>query len=198
MSDDYYTRTRNVTSTEHCVYCCRNTKGWVTVDIGNGGLSAAEHEQVRARQQQRTADDQPPLSVYGESLAPCPYCEAGYNAEFPKTERTRAANFDPPYGQNGYWQGRDFSFLQPDCVHLDGEAGRPRPEKVLSKQENALRMRLLSARYAYLRKEGASTTDEAIPNPIVGIEPVLVADDFERLKLVQAELQRVALPRVRA
>lgn len=59
-----------------------------------------------------------------DECAPCPSCEAGARAEIQR------------YGGD-YWQGREPAYYP-----------RYRPEQLLSKMENGLRMKLLNARLA--------------------------------------------------
>ena len=98
------------------------------------------------------------LDMYG----PCPYCEIGLKIEFPEKSRR------PPWGPEGYWQGRDPGLT------------KPKPEgKPLSKQENALRAKLLLMRWA-----GADV------DPCEGLSPLLPERD--RFMLLSQRIREAA------
>lgn len=120
-------RTPNVTGKAHCRYCCREVDGWIVYDHGNAGRTIEEHELLLKAQKARVKQGLPPIPAYTESLAPCPFCEAGYAAEFAKTERKNTGDFQAPY-RDGFWQGRDYSGLLPDC-NCDSHVPPPEEQK---------------------------------------------------------------------
>ncbi len=45
--------------------------------------------------------------------APCPFCEAGFREEFPVPKSTNKHPTKPPWGEDGYWKGREPVDLKP-------------------------------------------------------------------------------------
>ena len=73
--------------------------------------------------------------------APCPYCLAGYREEFPVPGTNNKQPTRTPWGEDGYWQGRD-------TADLERLSGVPLPPA-----ENARRMRELAERMGAIVKE---------------------------------------------
>lgn len=92
---------------------------------------------------------------------PCPFCELGDRMEFPKEGKSWKT-----WGIDGYWRGREPVVVVP-----------PRSAWTLSMRENALRMRLLTA-----RGNGADV------DPCVGVD---LRDDAKRLRLVEAAVAKL-------
>ena len=55
---------------------------------------------------------QGPTDAYAEAYGPCPKCEAGHLVEYPAPD-AKGRQKPGPWGENGYWRGRDKSFLEP-------------------------------------------------------------------------------------
>lgn len=72
-----------------------------------------------------------------DQMAPCPYCEVGFRAEFGKRVDGRGA-----WGSDGYWRGRQTGGLE--------RLGRYEPLPVA---ENRSRLRALAARVAELTRD---------------------------------------------
>ena len=96
-----------------------------------------------------------------EMYGPCPHCEQGAKIEFPAKKR-------PAWGPDGYWQGRTPDLVKPK-----------RDSAPLSKQENALRAKLLLMRWA-----GADV------DPCEGLDPLLPERD--RFMLLSRRIREAA------
>ncbi len=99
-------RTQNVAGIEYCRYC---DGGWVVWDAGD-----------------------PPgaYPCYGESFAPCPFCEKGHLVEFPVAKEENKPPPKPPWGRAGFWSRHDADMLEP----------RPRASAPLPPDESRTRL----------------------------------------------------------
>jgi hypothetical protein len=109
---------------EHCGYC--GDDGWVVVDKGNAPRSPEDYASLH-----KLREDNPGLryDVYGEALAPCPYCEQGH-----------ANEFSGYFGPEGWWRGR------PD---LAAQLEREPERHELPPGENMRRLRELGERLGF-------------------------------------------------
>lgn len=113
-------RTRNLSPARHrreqCWYC--DDTGWVVVQTRPAqrfALNGRIHE--------------PAEGACYEEMAPCPFCERGYGLEFPAAD----ANVKPPWGIDGFWQGRDIPEIEPM------RRGAPMPPAEQAKRMRELR-----------------------------------------------------------
>jgi hypothetical protein len=98
-----------------------------------------------------------------DQFAPCPRCQRGYRAEFAVwiQRNSRSGKYEerqnpkPPWGLEGFWRGDSVSGVTP--VN--------RSDVPLSKEENALRMRLLMARHTQV----SAGQTEGLADPCVGL-----------------------------
>jgi hypothetical protein len=101
----------NLTGHDHCQYCADS--GWVEVHSGDP-VDAEWLRRVRKLDTRHRMTAGLQRAVYAESVAPCPKCEQGKTNEFPPDGKDGTPGFRlTPWGQDGYWQGRDHSWLRP-------------------------------------------------------------------------------------
>lgn len=116
----YEARTKNVDGHDDCRWCASD--GYVTVAI-----RPAAGSPVRPECKPRTG-----YGAYDE-MAPCPFCQAGYREEFPVPRPGNPRPTKPPWGDDGYWRGRDVGEVVTPLY--------PAGSKPLSKDENRRRWR---------------------------------------------------------
>ncbi len=76
------------------------------------------------------------ISAVVEEYAPCPFCKRGLGFEFPEPKWIeKPESTKPPWGTDGYWQGRE---LPEHLVSLAIPAGRPQPPLSMAQQRAAL------------------------------------------------------------
>lgn len=104
-------RTANLSGKERCRFCADS--GWV--EVGTGDPHDEEWlRRVRGMSTEKRLALGLNRTVYGEVVAPCPKCEQGGVNEFPRDGRDGTPGDKlTPWGKDGYWQGRDHSWLQP-------------------------------------------------------------------------------------
>jgi hypothetical protein len=78
-------RIQNVSGHGHCEHCCGSGNKY-----GKGWVFVGWS------------------GVGTDQMAPCPHCEAGWEVEFPDKGK-------PPWGFNGYWQGKNSEGLEKTC-----------------------------------------------------------------------------------
>lgn len=117
---------------EHCRYC--GDDGWVVVDRGNAPRTDEDFDALS-----KLRRDNPHLRyhVYGDALAPCPFCEQGH-----------ANEYSGYYGTEGWWQGRDPADF--------GVVEHP-PYEPMPAGENLRRIRDLTERLAPVGRNMVST-----------------------------------------
>lgn len=114
-------RTKNISRKEPCRYC--DDTGYVVAQTRIDTWARP----VKGTKEIKTT------SAEVEEMGPCPFCERGFFEEFGDPEhQQKAPPVKPPWGEEGFWKGRDVSDLRPR------EVGR-----VLSREENAAKAREL-------------------------------------------------------
>lgn len=138
---------------QDCAFCANS--GWVVYDTGDPLGEAWEQwrREVNgiplAERRRRGLDRE----IYGEALAPCPHCEQGKSNEYPtKTHDGRPGYLLTPWGSQGFWRGKATGDLRP----VDTGS------RVLSKAENARRMRELERRLGFGEDAGLDLVTEIV------------------------------------
>jgi hypothetical protein len=131
-----------------CRYCFDT--GWVMVAlrdptpatvVARGKLVQVQTALERVQTADMTADVD---GLRHEEMAPCPMCQVGYRVEFPQPSDKNPNPGRGPFGEDGYWKGRDAV----DLVPMEASGSLPLP-----KAENAKRARELFARMGGIVKE---------------------------------------------
>ena len=147
-------RVKNLTGDGFCVECQNEVS--VLVNLRRPGKALV---QGKAREPQE--------DTFYEEMGPCPYCELGFQLEFP-------GKGHGPWGSEGFWRGR------PHVI----KTAFPHKEKPLPPEENGLRARLLLLRFEAIK----AGRESGLPNPEVGLYDNLT--DAARLLVLKEELKR--------
>lgn len=80
-----------------------------------------------------------------EEVGPCPFCEMGYDLEFPSQDDVKTGKrIRPPWGMDGFWQGRETADVEP--LYPTGTTPLPH-------EENKRHMRELMERLAQIGRQ---------------------------------------------
>lgn len=124
-------RNKNVTGNHPCRWC--EDTGYVVV-----GSRVEKSAWVMSRKRLNANDAIPHEGTF-EEYAPCPYCEAGFREEFPVPKADNKRPTKPPWGEEGFWRGRD-------PMEAEIQPARPHGFVPLPIEENTRRMRELTAK----------------------------------------------------
>lgn len=123
-------RNQNVTGRQECRWC--GDIGYVTVYT-----RIVKSAWVMSRTRPN-GDGTLPHDGIQEEAGPCPYCEAGFREEFPVPKDGNRHPTKPPWGEDGFWQGRDVVDIDP--VYPKGFSPLPLEENIVRIRELRAKM----------------------------------------------------------